>query len=565
MAILDSMKQLLLGLFLLSSVFGLAQTLTVEVPEPRFQVDNSNYLIVVYMEDLEAYSDLSAYQSVFMQLGQDTFGFNFKPTSLRYTSDFAVFNANTEYRLYFTQLPLISIVTQDSIVDEPKVAGRLTYVDASQELTSDLGVELRGGSTLTSPKKTLDLELWEDSVSEKSIDAQFGELRSDDDWILDALYNEPLRLRSTIAHKLWLSMHTLYYQEEETKAKSGADVMYVELFLNGAYNGIYALSEQLDRKQMKLKKYKEEIRGELYKATIWGAPTYGNPPGFNNANREWAGYEMKYPKEDEATDWQSVFDFVDFVVHSSDEDFVENIWEAFDFDNHLDYFIFLNLLRATDNTGKNIYLAKYNKDEPYYNVPWDLDGCFGTIWNGTDENVTDDILTNGLHNRVIELNPNDYETAISTRWFEYRNTILSAEQLLTTFQDQFDYFKINKIYEREALVYPNYDFNEEDLSYLRTWLQERLVFLDSYFGQLSPVAEGEERSEILLYPNPVNGKIYLKNHTAFINKEYSVISEAGQELLRGTIKENFISMETLAAGVYVLLLDGGQYRFVVGE
>ena len=106
------------------------------------------------------------------------------------------------------------------------------------------------------------MEFWNDTLGAVTSDVSFGELRTDDDWILDALYNEPLRLRSYVANKLWLSIHqNPYYIDERPNAKSAADVMYVEVFLNGNYNGIYNLSEQVDKKQLKLKSYKEIIRG----------------------------------------------------------------------------------------------------------------------------------------------------------------------------------------------------------------------------------------------------------------------------------------------------------------
>ncbi|WP_366841162.1 CotH kinase family protein [Lacinutrix sp.] len=45
-------------------------------------------------------------------------------------------------------------------------------------------------------KKSFDLEFWADLVSKEKKDIKFKGMRSDDDWILDAMYNEPLRLRS---------------------------------------------------------------------------------------------------------------------------------------------------------------------------------------------------------------------------------------------------------------------------------------------------------------------------------------------------------------------------------
>ncbi len=557
------MKYAFVALLLIMAALSHSQTLTLELDGERGQIDRDLGLIVAHLENLDEYNDLSDYTEIVVGLGAETYSFDVLPSGLTYTQGYVVRADTDNYTLYFTELPLMAIQTREDIVDEPKVLGTLTYADDSLQLTTYIGVELRGGSTLTAPKKTLDIEIWQDTLGEESLDVSFGDLRSDDDWVLDALYNEPLRMRSFFAHQLWVDMHTLYYQDEEPKAKSGAEVRYVELFLNGHYNGIYALSEQLDRKQMKLKSYKEGVRGELYKGRTWGAPTYGQPPSFNNASREWAGYEMKYPKENQATDWESVFDFVNFVKNSSDEEFVEQIWSAFDYDNHLDYFIFLNVLRATDNTGKNIYLAKYNSDEPYFNVPWDLDGCFGSVWNGERENITDDILSNGLTNRVIELNPNNYETTISARWFDYREGLLSTDHLLTNFQERFDYFTNYKIYERESLVFPNYAFDGESLTYMFDWVQNRMDYLDTYFRQLSSTEETREDHTLLLYPNPVNGSIHLKNHKDFLNKDFQIINESGQVFIKGKILSDTISIETLSLGVYVLVLENGQSRFVV--
>jgi len=124
-------------------------------------------------------------------------------------------------------------------------------------------------------KKTFDLEFWTDATGVDNRNVQCGNLRSDDDWILDALYNEPLRLRSYVANKLWLDVHTPYYQTAAPEARAGADVQYVEVFLNGAYNSIYNLSEQVDRKQLQLEKFGDGDHGELYKGVGWGATTFG--------------------------------------------------------------------------------------------------------------------------------------------------------------------------------------------------------------------------------------------------------------------------------------------------
>ncbi len=497
---------------ILNSILGLSQSLTINIPENHFKIDQTNSLIVSHIENIETYNNITDYSEMVISLNLSDYNFNAIPSTLEYSNSYLVTETNTtnQYTLYFTQLPIVSIESSNTILDEPKTLANFIYADNEQVLISKIGIELRGGFSQSFPKKTYDLEFWEGDNGEDTHNVEFGNLRSDDDWILDALYNEPLRLRSYIANKLWLDIHTPNYLEDESKAKSGANVKYVEMFLNGLYNGIYNLSEQVDKKQLKLKSFKDgDIRGELYKGISWGASTFTSLPSYNNANRTWSGYEIKYPKEDDITDWNNLYQFTDFVINSSNTQFIDSIWDKFDFDNYSDYFIFLNLLRATDNTGKNIYLAKYQSDSPYFYVPWDLDGCFGTIWNGNNQNISNDILSNGLINRVIELNPNNSSTNISNKWFEYRGNIFENTALIEAIESQYEFLLNNKIYERESLVYPNYSFSGQDLSYMLNWLENRLTYLDTYFSNILSINENNSgNKKVFLYPNPIKDNIY---------------------------------------------------------
>lgn len=208
-------------------------------------------------------------------------------------------------------------------------------------------------------------------------------------------------------------------------------------------------------RQLKLKKFNGNSRGELYKGTSWEATDFTSLPSYDNNSRIWGGYEFEYPDEDEVTNWDNLYQFTDFVINSSESDFATGIWSSFIEANFIDYFLFLNLIRATDNTGKNIYLGRYNADEPYFYIPWDLDGCFETIWDGTDENITNDILTNGFMDRVISENPNNTIVHAASTWFYYRNDIFRFNSLSNSITNQYIFLQENKIYERETLVYPN--------------------------------------------------------------------------------------------------------------
>jgi len=273
---------------------------------------------------------------------------------------------------------------------------------------------------------------------------------------------------------------------------------------------------------------------------------------------------MRYPKADEITDWSNLHDFTDFVVNSSDEQFRDSIWAKFNYDNHLDYFIFLNLLRATDNTGKNIYVAKNDFDQPYFNVPWDLDGCFGTIWNGSDDNTSNDIIANGLMNRVIALNPADYHSTISSKWNHYRATILDEQTLSSSLEGQFNYFDENRIYERESLVFPNYTFARQDLNYMLDWLNRRLAYLDGYFG-ISSIRnnQSDQKNRFTVNPNPAFDRIQIKGLQLNSVSSYRMFNSCGVLLSHEVLSDHDIDISKFPSGIYIILINGQAVKFEI--
>ncbi|MFK8054773.1 MAG: CotH kinase family protein [Saprospiraceae bacterium] len=559
------MKSSAVLLLLIQALCASAQTLVIDVHEHHFQLDESRGMIVSQIENIGLYSDLSDYTEVVLSLDSESYTLSTNPTSLLYSEAYVVDRLSDRYTLYFTELPLVSISTQDTIVDDPKVHANFTYADSIQVLHSDIGIEIRGGFSQTYPKKTYDLEFWKDSSGTESENVQFGQMRKDDDWVLDALYNEPLRLRSHLATDLWLSIHTPYYLAQEPEAKAGAGTEYVELFLNGAYNGLYDLSEQIDRKQLQLASFDGSMRGELYKGVRWGpSTTFSGVPAYDNNERDWGGYDFKYPKEEDLTDWGPLYRFNDFVINSPDDSFIDSVWTKFSYENYLDYFIFLNLLRATDNTGKNVYVAKQTTSELYFYAPWDLDGCFGTVWDGTNQNTTDDILGNGFFDRVIELDPSNYRITVANKWFDYRNTLLKESTLLSLFEEQYNYLESNKLYERERLVYPNYPFDQQAFNYLQNWLRNRVSYLDSYYtGLLTSISTTAPESNTLLYPNPANEWIYIDNLDGLLDGHYRIFSLQGKLVSEGESSNSSIPVGTLRSGQYALILGSRTYRFQV--
>jgi len=546
-----------LGILLISfASFG--QDIEIIIDNGKSIIDESLNLIICN-EEISGY-DLTNINSLSITINGNNYIFSIIPSQLEYGTAYQVSLNSQQYTLYFSQLPLINIYPSQQIVDEPKVLADFILSDVanSQVTISYCGIEYRGGYSQSFPKKSYDIELWQDTNGNDNNSIPLLNMRNDDDWVLLAMYNEPLRLRNVFNHNLWTSIHTPYYSAQEPNAKSGINIKYVEVAINDEYMGIYALGEQVDKKQLKLKSYNGTIRGELYKGIGWGASTFTESPIYDNNVREWSGFEMKYPKESDITDWSILYDFVNFVINSSETDFENNISTNFNLENAIDYFIFLNFLRATDNTGKNIYLAKYKASEPYFYVPWDLDGTYGIIWNGNQVNIYNDILTNGLYDRLLNSNNNIFNQLASDRWFDLRSNLLEYNNIVSNLTTVYNFLLSNGNYEREVLKWGSNSLDLSNLSYTTDWINNRLIFLDIYFGNtiLSAIDLEIKENNVLIFPNPVSSNFIVSCEICKDNTSYTIYNTQGVLIMKGNFKKNgIIDIGHLQDGIYLLQID----------
>ncbi|MEZ5059202.1 MAG: CotH kinase family protein [Saprospiraceae bacterium] len=481
---------------------------------------------------------------------------------------------NTSFALYFTQLPIISIATNYTIVDEPDVLANFKMIESDQNyLESYVGIQIRGGWTQTLPKKSMEIEFWTDTTGNETQDFSLLGMVNDDDWNLQAMFNEPLRIRSKTNNDLWRMINELHYRDEEPEAINGIRMKFVELFINNEYRGLYCLGEKVNRKQLKLKKHNGNIRGELYKGISWGASTFAAAPPYDNNSLEWSGFEYKHPEEE--INWENLYELVDFVINASDQDFYEGYKDEFELDNLVDYYIFLNLLRATDNTGKNIYIAKYTSDSPYFYVPWDLDGTFGTIWDGSNENITNDLLSNGFYNRLNhDCAPDGFRERLKNKWLDLRSKVVTHDSLISLFTINHDYLKTNGVYDREHSAWSEYVYQNTDLDYMSSWITNRLSYLDVKFTEECKPSSIENAinkpKHFTIYPNPTSEVIHLKS-TEIVDFSVSICNNLGQTVLQQSFNyfHNGISLKDLNKGVYYLKIEHSKgieiHRIILGE
>jgi uncharacterized repeat protein (TIGR01451 family) len=392
-------------------------------------------------------------------------------------------NSGTAYRLLFTKFPLIRLTTAVTIRRDSVVAGQFTVSDTlGNKGHSPVGVNIRGGYSSSFPKKSYKINYYTTpSLLTKKDTALFG-MRNDSEWLLLAMYNEALRAQNAVSHALWVQQHTLYYQSAEPTAKPGISMRYADVFVNGTYEGVYLLTEPMDRKQLQLKKTRNDggVRGELYKGYAHSAGTYFTGLSTEWGNREtWDGYELKYPND--TTFWANLKGLVGFAANSPSQTFAAQIAQKMNIDNLVDYFLFINVARANDNMLKNAYIARYKENEPYILIAWDLDGTWGYLWDGSRINYPNDLHINNLFVRLLSGNVASFQSKVRQRYFALRSGLYANTTLKNGLTNAVTYLQTSGAYQREALRWPLPNTTDE-LAYATNFIDERMAYLDALFG-----------------------------------------------------------------------------------
>lgn len=406
-------------------------------------------------------------------------------------------------QLTFTFLPLL---VMEGTFGYDYAQGNISLLspEAAEPTNSFAKVKWRGGSTNTADKHKRNYKIKTLNEKGKKQEISLLGMREDNNWILDAGQIDLFRLRNRIATEIWNDFATKpYYASKEPKAKSGVTGKVVEVILNNEYRGIYSLTEAMDRKELKLKKYddkNQEFHGQLWKVSSWDKATFWDiDKDYDNTQETWHAFETKYPDIDDVnpTDYSPLYEAIDFVANSNDEAFKKEVGDYFDIPVLIDYQLFQETLKPVDNNGKNMYWGIYDvaKSKKLTLAIWDLDASVGQYWQcstplhpnyvlpNTDLGVKDGF---NLYHRLSSLNVDNYNEKVASRYQELRKTYFSEENLISRYQGYYDMLVKSGAASREECKWSKdsdiggYPLNfKSEIEYIKNWIINRLNYLDT--------------------------------------------------------------------------------------
>lgn len=466
------------------------------IPEDAFGKD---YEAIILLDIASDWSDLS------IDGTQIAYSYTFKQVegNKLYSIHARKGNKEINTKITFTFLPLL--VLQGSFgYDYAQGSMSLYSPDATEPTISLIKAKWRGGSTNTADKHKRNYKIKSINFKGKSQDISLLGMREDNNWIMDAGQIDLFRLRNRIATEIWNDFATKpYYASKEPKAKSGVTGKVVEVILNNEYRGIYSLTEAMDRKELKLKKYddkNQEFHGHLWKVSSWDKAQFWEiDKDYDNTQETWHAFETKYPDIDDVnpTDYSPLYEAIDFVVNSNDETFKKEVGDYFDIPVLIDYQLFLETLKPVDNNGKNMYWGIYDvaKSKKLTLAIWDLDASVGQDWHCSTPLHPDYILPNtdlgvkdgfNLYHRLSSLNVDNYNEKVASRYQELRKTYFSEENLISRYQGYYDMLVKSGAASREECKWSKdsdiggYPLNfKSEIEYIKNWIINRLNYLDS--------------------------------------------------------------------------------------
>jgi subtilisin-like proprotein convertase family protein len=518
-------------------------------------------------------------------------------------------NASIPFVFTSSNLPIVIINTDTTILDEPAIIGTMKIIDNGTGATNyvtdtpnnyngSISIELRGNYSQSLPQKpykitTLNADGTENNVPLLGMPAEH-------DWALIASYNDKVFMRNQLAYKLFSEMG--HYA---TRNK------HCEVIVNGSYQGVFLFNETIKRDNNRVNIAKLEptensginlTGGYIIKNDYWDT-TIGWQ--LNNHPIDHPDYVVglayHYPNDIDITTEQKAYiqDFINqFETALYSPNFANTTTgykKYLSQTSFLDYFIVNELARNNDGFKKSSYFHK-DKDSsssiaklkagPVWDFDWawkNINEC--PIFSATDGSgwaylVNDcgpDVNSPGWYVRLLQ-DPN-FQNDLRCRWNLLRSTTLSLPYIFNYIDETAAYLNQAQARHFEKWgnlgiptgtpeVDPDPNTFAGQVTRFKNWIATRIAWIDENLpGDQSLCALNTSSQDAFasqIQPNPANTLLHIEipNNTI---KKVTLLDITGKIILEieAHSYELSINVENINNGIYLCKIENNQNAVVV--
>lgn len=379
----------------------------------------------------------------------------------------------------------LSSITTDLYIqteNNQNITSKDTYLQGTVSIDSDtdafdqtnltMGIKGRGNSTWDFPKKPYRIKFTERQ-------SLLG-MRPARDYVLLAEYNDKSLIRNYLAHYFSTLLDIEYTLETR----------FVQLYINGNYNGLYLLTEQVevDKNRLNIDESVDADGGFLIEMESNDRIWQEGDEDLNWVKVDGYNYVIKSPKMDELTvpEVNGKIQFIKNTLNQFIQSIGQGTYESYmDMNQFIDYFIISELFKQVDVGYSSVYIYKDKNELMRMGPVWDFDISSG---NG-------DYYDSGPQGYWVDYNPwfnylidkPEFESRYIVRFMEvsylYFDQLITELDLVSSllFTDaliNFEKWRILGIY-----VWPNppqmveADTYAKQIQYLKNYLIQREAWL----------------------------------------------------------------------------------------
>lgn len=501
-----------------------------------------------------------------------------------------------------SHLPLVLIDTYGmQIPDEPKVTVDMKIIDNGTGKTNSIfdpgnvysgyaAIEIRGQSSQMFPKKSYGFEL-RDMMGDE-VDTPLLGMPEESDWILYAPYSDKTLLRNALTFSLGSRMGR--YQPR---------FRFCELYINGDYAGIYALTEKIKRDKNRVdiaKLNPDELTGDdvtggyivkvdktqdlLYSEYFISYPDNTFP---NSRAYAWS---WDTPKAEDIAPaqkayFQSYIKTVENAINSSNFTSAYSGYPKYlDVPSFIDFQIVNELANNVDGYRYSTFFHKdkdSNGGKLVAGPLWDFDLCYGNVDYAPDRLATNYWLYNNYGTREDHcmhwwyrlMQDPAYRDAVKLRYSILRRGILHSDSIMAFIDTQTSYLgnAIDRNFQKWPIlnqyVWPNSDVRNTysaEVFFLKEWISRRLAWMDLQW--LVPVAAPAiaETPTVQVWPNPFTSELRISLPEASPQATLEIFDIRGVKIFSRILAEENEGIFTthlahLSHGVYLIRISGNGF------
>ena len=376
-------------------------------------------------------------------------------------------------------IPRVDVYTEG----EAEIVSKEDYVKCTVSISGteiseeSAGIRGRGNTTWEFyPKKPYRIK-FDEKVS------IFGE-KANKSWVLLALYNDfsvvKDRLAFTLADALGTDVFVPSYN-------------YVELYLNGEYNGLYLMTDQVDEN-----KGRADVKEDVDEMDASDVPFLVElddyAPDEGDEGIDWfrvggKPYNIKFPERDErnesvaAEQFAYIQDYIQRVENAATAGDYATLSELVDMDTFIDFFIVQEVMGQPELNWKSVYMYKGVGEKMKMGPVWDFDwAAMGSSMDKDAPDYSDDVTglrSSGNWFDLMLKNSPEFKAAVAARFTEARPLLEDAIAAVRR-----DEARIADYALRNHLRWHWYRVGVSSSAYyseVLDWCTDRIAWLDGYF------------------------------------------------------------------------------------